>query len=479
MRTAFLACLVALLVSGCGLDGPPPQEAKESAKPVVSPAPKPASAVADNNSARTRSPVSTPASSTSTPAENAELTLSEARRGFTTKLVKQESDGTPVPTPPAGVMQVVQYDSPAGSLKAYLTPAPTDGKKHPAIIWITGGDCNTIGDCWTDGPADNEQTAAAFRKSSIVVMFPSLRGGNDNPGHKEGMFGEIDDIVAAAAFLAKQDYVDLKRIYLGGHSTGGTTVLLAAECSDRFRAVFSFGPVASIAEYGGEYAYHELGNKQETLLRSPGKWLPSIRVPMFVIEGTFQGNIGSLKWMESRCTNPLVHFFPVTGATHFSVLSPVEKLIVQQILRDTGETCQIELTEESLKEIYKKEREAASRSSKAGPRAPRVIVDQTQNTAAGIPWSKDIVLDHATEVGFQVISQGRFAVTIVSDKGYHALEQADEKAMSKQDVVYRSDSQGKEMKGKVSLPAGTWWFMIENRSEDAVDFQLKCFALKE
>ncbi len=137
----------------------------------------------------------------------------------------------------------MQYESPAGRLKAYLTPAPTDGNKHPAIIWIHGGDCNQIDDsCWTDGPPDNEQSAAAFRKSSIVVIFPSLRGGNDNPGHKEGMFGEIDDIIAAAAFLAKQDYVDPKRIYLGGHSTGGTMVLLAAECSDRFRAVFAFGP---------------------------------------------------------------------------------------------------------------------------------------------------------------------------------------------------------------------------------------------
>ena len=30
-------------------------------------------------------------------------------------------------------------------------------------------------------------------------------------------------------FLAKQDYVDPKRIYLGGHSTGGTLALLTAE----------------------------------------------------------------------------------------------------------------------------------------------------------------------------------------------------------------------------------------------------------
>ena len=75
------------------------------------------------------------------------------------------------------------------------------------------------------------------------MMFPSLRGGNDNPGVREGFFGEVDDVLAAAEYLSKQAFVDPQRIYLGGHSTGGTLVLLVAECSGRFRAVFSFGPV--------------------------------------------------------------------------------------------------------------------------------------------------------------------------------------------------------------------------------------------
>ena len=37
-------------------------------------------------------------------------------------------------------------------------------------------------------------------------------------------------------FLAAQPYVDPARIYLGGHSTGGTLALLVAECSETFRA---------------------------------------------------------------------------------------------------------------------------------------------------------------------------------------------------------------------------------------------------
>src|SRR5205085_2693378 len=103
---------------------------------------------------------------------------------------------------------------------------------------------------WQDEPPQNDQTASAYRKAGIATMFPSLRGGNDNPGFKESLFGEVDDVLAAREYLARQDFVDPKRIYLGGHSTGGTLVLLAAASTDQFRAVFSFGPVDDIRGYG-------------------------------------------------------------------------------------------------------------------------------------------------------------------------------------------------------------------------------------
>src|SRR5690349_15974020 len=80
------------------------------------------------------------------PAGSADATASlpEARKGFQTKLVRRESANEPVETPPPQIFQQVEYDSPAGKLAAYLTPDPGDGKQHPAIVWITGGDCNTI-----------------------------------------------------------------------------------------------------------------------------------------------------------------------------------------------------------------------------------------------------------------------------------------------------------------------------------------------
>ncbi len=324
-RLPFLACVLVLVV-GC----------KEQSSP--------------NRAAQSSSRGGPPAAGPGRvgPQPQGGQSLVEARKGFVSKLARRKEDKEPVDEPPVRVFQKVKYESPAGKLAAYLTPDPKDAKKHPAIIWITGGDCNSIGDVWTAQPAENDQTAAAYRKAGIVMMFPSLRGGNDNPGTKEGFLGEVDDILAAAEFLVKQSYVDPARVYLGGHSTGGTTVLLTAECSDRFRAVFSFGPVDDVGGYGPEYLPFDFRNPRELLVRSPGRWLNSIKSPVFVIEGTRNSNLDSLRKMARTCQNSNVHFVTVRGASHFSVLAPVNQVLAQKVVADNGPTSNLTLTEEDV-----------------------------------------------------------------------------------------------------------------------------------
>jgi len=274
------------------------------------------------------------------PQRTPNVTLAEARRGFQTKLARQEKAGELVPEPPKGVFDLVHYESPVGKLAAYLTPDSKDGKKHPAIVWITGGDCNSIGEVWKDSPPENDQTASAYRKAGIVMMFPSLRGGNDNPGVKEGFFGEVDDVLAAADFLAKQDYVDPNRIYLGGYSTGGTLALLVSACSDRFRAVFSFGPVEDVRGYPPEYVPFDTSNPREAELRAPRHWLHGIKSPTFVFEGSL-GNVTSLQVLTMASRNRTVHFNPVRGGDHFNILAPVNRLLAAKVLSDEGQECNI------------------------------------------------------------------------------------------------------------------------------------------
>lgn len=270
-------------------------------------------------------------------------TLAEARKGFTTQIVRDDESAGPPDLPPPATFQRIKYPSPAGPLWCYLTPDPSDGQKHPAIVWITGGDCNTIGDVWSPQSRANDQSARAFREAGIVMMFPSLRGGNDNPGRREGFYGEVDDILAAAEDLAKRPYVDPERIYLGGHSTGGTMVMLVAEMSGRFAGVISLGPVAEADQYGGQFLYCNPRDAQEVKLRSPAHWLDSVRKPLFVLEGANQGNWAAIAPMQQANTNPQVQFFRVPGHDHFSVIAPVAELLAQRIVANDFRFTQADL----------------------------------------------------------------------------------------------------------------------------------------
>lgn len=259
-------------------------------------------------------------------------TLREARAGFQTRLQSRTRDGNPAEQPPSGVLELVHFPAPSGNLVGYLTPRPAAAGRHPAIIWITGGDSASIGDVWTQQAPANDQTAAAFREAGIVTFYPSLRGGNDNPGYREGFLGEVDDVLVAADYLASLDYVDPARIYLGGHSTGGTLVMLVAEMSDRFRAVFAFGPVDDVRAYGGDFVYADMNDPREVRLRSPLYWLASVRRPLFVFEGTGQGNIDSLESLRQFNHNPQISFHPIPGRDHFSTLAPATRLLARRIV---------------------------------------------------------------------------------------------------------------------------------------------------
>jgi alpha/beta superfamily hydrolase len=276
--------------------------------------------------------------------------LLDARQGFSTTLVKRDVEGEPVPDPPKNVLQSVRYNSPVGDLAAYISLSPRDGKRHPAIIWIFGGFSNGIGEtAWASASPDNDQSARAFQDAGIIMMYPSMRGGNRNPGLHESFYGEVDDILSALDYLKKQDYVDPKRIYLGGHSTGATLALLVAESTDQFRSIFTFGPISDVRAYGADALVFDISKPKEFDLRAPVKWLNAISKPTFVFEGTNKpSNIVHLNILLKVSTNPLIHFYSIPGKNHFSTLAPITKIIAAKILLDNGPSSNIQFTQEEL-----------------------------------------------------------------------------------------------------------------------------------
>ena len=215
------------------------------------------------------------------------------------------------------------FDAPCGKLVAFLSAVPDDDKKHAAIVWITGGDSSELDDSFCDKQSTmGDQTASGFREAGISMMFPTLRGGHNNPGVHEGFYGEVDDILAAANYLARQPFVDPGHIYLGGMSCGGTHVLLAAECSDRFRAAFAFGAAADVSGYDGQYLPFDTTNPREFELRALIRRLDAIRVPVFVFDATERSNLDSLLAMKRVSRNPKVRFHIVRNADHVSIWRP-------------------------------------------------------------------------------------------------------------------------------------------------------------
>lgn len=303
-------------------------------------------------------------------------TFAEAHDAFQTKLVKQDNDKDEIPAPPEGVFDLVRYPSKVGDLAAYVSSDPGDGQKHPMIIWVVGGWGNGIDEFpWSYAPWDNDQSGSAFWKSGVLTMYPSFRGGNGNPGYYEALFGEVDDIASAYEYAASLPYVDPTRIYLGGHSTGGTRALLAAEYMDKFRTVFCFGAVDQIKYHNNTQFTFDLKDKEEFMMRSPIYWLKDVKTPTFIIEG-IDGNSANVKNIQKKSSNENISCYIVDGADHYSTLAPVTELLAQKILKDTGSKTNITLTSQELQEAMKQP-----------AKEPMPIMSTYSNEALGLSFS--------------------------------------------------------------------------------------------
>lgn len=177
-----------------------------------------------------------------------------------------------------------------------FTPATMQrGTKRPGLVIVHGGFHEKLD--WrffklVDGAVSH----------GYAVIFPEYRG---SAGYGESVYTnsygvtDVADVLAAADYLAKKDFVDPNRMGIIGHSRGGMATLLAIEKAPKrfqaavdiagltdFVAYMSYKPdarrteVAREKEFGGKLPDQNLPAYMEV---SPINYVDAIQTPLLVL----------------------------------------------------------------------------------------------------------------------------------------------------------------------------------------------------
>ena len=203
-------------------------------------------------------------------------TLSEARKAYSTHLILNAKAPQNYVQSPAPIgAQEVTYASGELRLKGWLSTTRS-GKSAPAVVFLHGGFA-IDGDDWAVGQE--------LVKQGYVVFMPQLRAENCNAGNFEMFGGEVDDAIAAGVYLQGVPGIDPKRIYLMGHSVGGSLAILAAQLPSPYKASASLSGFARLTEWIDHFPRtlpFDLKNASERAIRDPFLYVSSVQVPLFI-----------------------------------------------------------------------------------------------------------------------------------------------------------------------------------------------------
>ncbi len=286
-------------------------------------------------------------------------TFISQRKNHRTKLIPNSfvSDGD-IPIPPDSIFRIVKYQSDVGLLDAYLSTGIDSTKTYPVIVWAHGGFGGIGAWFWED-----QSYIESFINSELIVFCPSWRGENNNPGNFELFYGEVNDLTNAIDYLASLDFVDTNRIYLAGHSTGGTLAMLASMMSDKIRATFPLGGAPDIkAVVSNGYGYgntpYNYKSRKESKLRSAINYVEDLNNPVVYFEGEDSSYPPYAKKMEVKAKKVNIPFkaFIIPNGNHFNIVRPINELILEKIEADTSSELNINFTlaeiQDKMENIY-------------------------------------------------------------------------------------------------------------------------------
>jgi len=182
-----------------------------------------------------------------------------------------------------------------------IVPADFDStKSYPVLMYVYGGPASpTVSDAWGGTRYLWHQLLA---QQGYVVVSVDNRGaawrGRDFRKGTQLHLGaqESQDQIGAAQWLAKQKWVDAKRIGIWGWSYGGyLTTLTAAKGGDLFRMAIAVAPVADWRLYDTIYTERFMWTPQENAdgykASAPLSYVDGLRARFLLVHGTGDDNV--------------------------------------------------------------------------------------------------------------------------------------------------------------------------------------------
>ena len=279
----------------------------------------------------------------------------------------------PVP-PVTSRWQTVHYPSDGLQLAGFLSPTPDDGETHPVVVWIEGGFGGPAVP-WDDQTPGDDQGCTVFTDAGIPVFAPGFRGEIGNPGQATLFYDETTDLLNAIDWLKRQPWVDPDRVYLGGHSTGGTNVLLAAVAGAPVRASIVLGGRANMqvmVEKGGYGTEpYDLSDEQHIYLRSAIHWVNGLTAPVRYFEGDDNYSLDAMAMTQlAQKHGADMQLYSVPFGNHHSIQRPVKQLLAAAILADTSQTVRLDFTEAQLAQAMTQAPTQPTRAIRVAPIAP-------------------------------------------------------------------------------------------------------------
>ncbi|MDE1994464.1 MAG: alpha/beta fold hydrolase [Rhizobiaceae bacterium] len=206
------------------------------------------------------------------------------RRKFRTDLVNKgpAPDNYEPLVAPTGADQIFYRSGYGGELElvAWVSRYERTAKPKPAVLFLHGG--NAIGQ-------GHWLLMKPYIDAGYIVMIPSMRGENGQKGNFSGFYDEVSDVLAASERLRSLPGVDPHRMFIAGHSIGGTLTMLASMSTRRFRAAapISANPdaFAFFNRYPQDIRFNDK-NPREFQMRSPICYAHSFKCPLKVMHGS-------------------------------------------------------------------------------------------------------------------------------------------------------------------------------------------------